>query len=280
MSGTLALLVALMAAEILRSRKIHTDDTSVPVIVPGETKTKKGYFWAYCGDDQHRYSVYDFTLSHCRDGPARWLRGYCGYLQADAYGGYDGIAIQSDGRLKLVGCGAHLRRRFFAQRTLAPEVACAALAWFRQLYQWERRWKDLAEEDRYAQRQQHAVLLLGQFHDWLVKTEPQMLPPIVHDRRLLPLLKETSRTAPLTEEQRARLLGCQRPSHYLDLLRCHTRSLAEVFLRNQMDQDIIAALSELLPDRWIAAHPQYRLEINRSTGTPVGLEAALSGAEC
>ena len=106
MSGTLTLLVALMAAEILRSRKIHTDDTSVPVIVPGETKTKKGYFWAYCGDDQHRYSVYDFTLSHCRDGPARWLQGYCGYLQADVYGGYDGIAIQSDGRLKLVGCGA------------------------------------------------------------------------------------------------------------------------------------------------------------------------------
>jgi hypothetical protein len=70
----------MMAAEILRSRKIHTDDTSVPVIVPGETKTKNGYFWAYCGDDQHRYSVYDFTLSHCRDGPARWLRGYCGYL--------------------------------------------------------------------------------------------------------------------------------------------------------------------------------------------------------
>jgi len=165
-----------VAAEILRSRKIHTDDTSVPVIVPGETKTKKGYFWAYCGDDQHRYSVYDFTLSHCRDGPARWLQGYCGYLQADAYGGYDGIAIQSDGRLKLVGCGAHLRRRFFAQRTLAPEVACAALAWFRQLYQWERRWKDLAEEDHYAQRQEHAVPLLGQFHDWLAKTEPRMLP--------------------------------------------------------------------------------------------------------
>jgi len=358
-----------VAAEILRSRKIHTDDTSVPVIVPGETKTKKGYFWAYCGDDQHRYSVYDFTLSHCRDGPARWLQGYCGYLQADAYGGYDGIAIQSDGRLILVGCGAHLRRRFFAQRTLAPEVACAALAWFRQLYQWERRWKGLAEEDRYAQRQQHAVPLLGRFHDWLLKTEPQMLPkskigeavsyalnqweswvryceagflsidnnlseqtvklcamgrkawlflgsqeggataavlysltgsakrnrahpffylrdvlerlpPIVHDWRLLPLLKETSQTAPLTEEQRARLLGCQRPGHYLDLLRCHTRWLAEAFLHNQMEQDLVAALSELLPDRWIAAHPEHRLEINRSTGTPVGLESALSGAEC
>jgi transposase len=176
MAGTLTILVALMATGVLRSRKIHTDDTSVPVIVPGERKTKTGHFWAYCGDEEHRFSVYDFTLSHCRDGPARWLQGYRGYLQADAYGGYDGIAIESEGRLILVGCGAHLRRRFFAQRTLAPEVACGALAWFRQLYRWERQWKDLSEEDRYALRQQHAVPLLAEFHDWLVKTEPYVLP--------------------------------------------------------------------------------------------------------
>jgi len=367
MSGTLVVLVALMTAEILRSRKIHTDDTSVPVIVPGETKTKTGHFWAYCGDDQHLYSVYDFTLSHCRDGPARWLRGYCGYVQADAYGGYDGIAIQSEGRLILVGCGAHLRRRFFAQRTLAPEVACAALAWFRRLYQWERQWKELTEEERYAQRQQHAVPLLAEFHDWLVRTEPYVLPKskigeavsyalnqweswarycdagflsidnnlseqtvkpcamgrkawlflgsqeggataavlysltgsakrnrahpffylrdaldrlpaIVHDPRLLPHLKKACRAAPLTEEQRARLPGCERPSQYLDILRCHTRSLADAFLRNEMEPDLIAALNELLPDHWIAAHPQHRLEINRPTGTPVGLETALSAA--
>jgi transposase len=368
MSGTLTLLVALMAAGVLRSRKINTDDTRVPVIIPGEARTKTGYFWVYCGDDQHRYSVYDFTLSHCRDGPAWWLRGYHGYLQADAYGGYDGIAIESEGRLILVGCGAHLRRRFFAQRTLAPEVACAALAWFRQLYQWERKWKDISDDERYALRQQHAMPLLAEFHHWLVKTEPDVLPKskigeavsyalnqwepwtrycdagflsidnnlaeqtvkpcamgrkawlflgsqeggataatlysltgsakrnrvhpffylrdvlerlpaIVHDPRLLPLLKETCRTAPLTEEQRTRLPGCERPGQYLDILRCHTRSLADVFLRNELEQDMLAALSDLLPDRWIVAHPEHRLEINRPTGPPVGLEAALSAAE-
>ena len=368
MSGTLTILVALMAAQILRSRKINTDDTRVPVLIPGEAKTKTGYFWAYCGDKEHPCSVYDFTLSHCRDGPARWLRGYHGYLQADAYNGYDGIAIRSEGRLILVGCGAHLRRRFFAQRTLAPEVACAALAWFRQLYRWERQWKDLSDDARYALRQQHAVPLLAEFHDWLLKTEPHVLPKskigeavsyalnqwepwtryceagflsidnnlaeqtvkpcamgrkawlflgsqeggataavlysltgsakrnrahpffylrdvldrlpvIVHDPRLLPLFKATCHAAPLTEEQRARLPGCQRPSQYLDILRCHTRSLADAFLPNEMEDDIVAALSELLPDRWIAAHPQHRLAINRCTGTPVGLEAALSGTE-
>ena len=368
MSGTLTILVALMAAHVLRSRKINTDDTRVPVILPGETKTKTGYFWAYCSDEEHRLSVYDFTLSHCRDGPAWWLRGYHGYLQADAYGGYDGIAIQSEGRLILVGCGAHLRRRFFAQRTLAPEVACAALAWFRQFYRWERQWKDVSDNERYALRQQHAVPLLAEFHDWLVKTEPHVLPKskigeavsyalnqwepwtrycdagflsidnnlaeqtvkpcamgrkawlflgsqeggataavlysltgsakrnrvhpffylrdvlerlpaIVRDPRLLPLLREACRVAPLTEEHRARLPGCQRPSQYLDILRCHTRSLADFFSRNEVEQDIVAALSELLPDRWLAAHPEHRLEINRATGTPVGLEAALSGTD-
>lgn len=368
MSGTLVLLVALMAARVLRSRKIHTDDTRVPVILPGAGKTKTGYFWAYCGDDQHRYSVYDFTLSHCRDGPAWWLRGYRGYLQADAYGGYDGIAIQSEGRVILVSCGAHIRRRFFTQRTLAPEVACAALAWFRRLYQWERQWKDFADDQRYALRQEHAVPLLAQFHEWLVRTEPHLLPKskigeavsyalhqweswsryceagflsidnnlseqmvkpcamgrkawlflgsqeggataavlysmtgsakrnrahpffylrdvldrlpaIVHDPRLLPLLKATCETAPLTEEQRARLPGCQRPSQYLDILRCHTRSLADAFLDDEVATDIVSTLSELMPDRWIAAHPEHRLEINRPTGVPVGLEAALSAAD-
>jgi transposase len=367
MSGTLTILVALMAAQVLRSRKINTDDTRVPVILPGESKTKTGYFWGYCSDEEHRLSVYDFTLSHCRDGPARWLRGYHGYLQADAYGGYDGIAIQSEGRLILVGCGAHLRRRFFAQRTLAPEVACAALAWFRQLYRWERQWKELSDDERYALRQQHAVPLLAEFHTWLAKTEPyvlpkskigeavsyalnqwepwtrycdagflsidnnlaeqtvkpcamgrkawlflgsqeggataavlysltgsakrnrvhpffylrdvlERLPAIMHDPRLLPLLKETCHTAPLTEEQRARLPSCERPSQYLDILRCHTRSLADTFLHDKIEKDVVAALSELLPDRWIATHPEHRLEINRPTGTPVGLEVALGAA--
>ena len=107
----------------------------------------------------------------------------------------------------------------------------------------------------------------------------ERLPAIVRDPRLLPLLREACRVAPLTEEHRARLPGCQRPSQYLDILRCHTRSLADFFSRNEVEQDIVAALSELLPDRWLAAHPEHRLEINRATGTPVGLEAALSGTD-
>ena len=33
----------------------------------------QGHFWAYLGYE-HPYSVYDFTKSHARDGPARFLQ--------------------------------------------------------------------------------------------------------------------------------------------------------------------------------------------------------------
>ena len=33
--------------------------------------------------------VYDYTPTRERAGPEKFLKGYRGYLQADAYGGYD-----------------------------------------------------------------------------------------------------------------------------------------------------------------------------------------------
>lgn len=47
----------------------------------------------YIGDNEHPYSVYDFTNSHSRDGPASFMQGYSGYLHADAYTGYDSIFL-------------------------------------------------------------------------------------------------------------------------------------------------------------------------------------------
>jgi hypothetical protein len=363
-SATATVLVALLMARVLRSRVVHTDDTPVQVIVPGEPQTRRGHFWVYVGDALNPYSVYDFTMSHSRDGPARFLSGYEGYLQADGYGGYDGIEIRSDGKLILVACGAHIRRRFYAQRPYAPEVACPALAYFRQLYVLERQWKPLCDEKRYQRRQSQPLPILAEFRQWLDAVSPRVLPKskigeavsyarnqweawkrfceagflsidnniseqrvkpcamgrkawlflgrpnggetaavlysltasakanrahpffyvrnvldripeIVHDRRLLPHLEAACEEAPLTEPERLRLLHCRRPAQYLDLLRSHPRALADRFLRGEVESDLVEALTSLVPDRWIAEHPDYRLEINRGTGIPVGLESVL-----
>ena len=114
-------LVARMTLRVLLSRAVHTDDTPVPIQSPGEGKCRKGRLWAYLGDAANPYIVYDYTPDRARAGPANWLRDYKGYLQADAYGGYDGIYAGSNGQVIEVACWAHARRN--SSRPRKPTVA-------------------------------------------------------------------------------------------------------------------------------------------------------------
>ncbi|MGH8526146.1 MAG: IS66 family transposase, partial [Gammaproteobacteria bacterium] len=71
----------LMVDRTLQSKVLGTDDTPVPVRDPELDRTRNGYFWAYVGDDVHPYVCYDFTASRSRDGPAKFLQNFRGYLQ-------------------------------------------------------------------------------------------------------------------------------------------------------------------------------------------------------
>jgi transposase len=77
----------------VQSAVLWTDDTPVNVLVGGEEGSRQGRFWTYVGDDEHPYSVYDFTMSRRRDGPQTFLQNFRGYLHADAYAGYDAIFL-------------------------------------------------------------------------------------------------------------------------------------------------------------------------------------------
>lgn len=95
-------LAALQRDLVLRSPVIWTDDTPVTVLGGEQPGSSAGRSWAYIGDDEHPYTAYDFTMSRSRDGPTAFLRDYRGFLQADAYGGYDGIFLGSDGGIEEV----------------------------------------------------------------------------------------------------------------------------------------------------------------------------------
>jgi hypothetical protein len=51
-----------------QSRNVLTA-TRVTVLVGGQDGSRLGRLWTYIGDE-HPYSVYDFTESRARDGPA------------------------------------------------------------------------------------------------------------------------------------------------------------------------------------------------------------------
>jgi transposase len=160
----------------------------VPVQDHALSKTRTGRFWVYCGDRDHPYSVYDYTPSRKRDGPAEFLKNFTGYLQADAFGGYDGIYAGSGGAIVEVACWAHARRKFHEAQRTAGRTAHEALARIGQLYALERElkdlcagaWNELSRDERdsrlAAARQERAAPLLEAFRTWLAGEAARALP--------------------------------------------------------------------------------------------------------
>jgi transposase len=171
-------LYELMKRRVLASRVIHTDDTPVEVLDPSLPHTRTGRFWAYVGDRRNPYVVYDYTPSRKRDGPAEFLKDYQGYLQADAFGGYDGSYTGSGGKIIEVGCWAHARRKFFEAKETASQPAHEALARIGQLYALERQAQEaqLAPEQIQALRQEKSLPLLTSFRPWLDALREKTLP--------------------------------------------------------------------------------------------------------
>lgn len=167
------IVVHLKQTAVLASKVIHSDDTPITVqdrAHPGGSRT--GYLWVYGGE--HGDLVYDFTPSRSRDGPLTFLGNYAGYLQADAYAGYD--EVFKTGRVIEVGCWAHARRYFFEAVKTALEPATLLLALIRQLYGVEREAKDLDAAGRWELRRAQSIPVLAQIADTLDDLVPQHLP--------------------------------------------------------------------------------------------------------
>ena len=115
-------------------------------------------------------------MSRSRDGPAAFLSDYRGFLQADAYGGYDGIFLGSDGGIEEVACSAHARRKFFDARSNAPRQANEILEWIRQLYDIEDRAREWSAAERLALRQRESVPILDRIEAKLDELTGRVLP--------------------------------------------------------------------------------------------------------
>jgi len=167
-------LVELMIERVRQSKAIHTDDTVVPIQSPGSKQCRKGRIWCYLGDGDHPYTVYDYTPNWSRAGPAKWLEGYAGYLQADAYGGDDGIF--HEGQVTEVACWAHARRKFYDTQDSDERRSLEMLALVAELYAIEREAKEANDETRLALRQDRSVPVLAQIKTWLDTEKETVLP--------------------------------------------------------------------------------------------------------
>jgi transposase len=166
-------LYALLKARVLAAKVVHTDDTPIPVQDAGREHCRTGRIWAYVSTGGVAYQA---TEDRCRDGPLAFLKGFRGYLQCDAYAGYDELFRGSHGGGVEVGCWAHARRKFIEAEKTSPQLAHEAVARIRQLYAVEHEAKDLDAPARAALRRQKATPLLEALKVWLDREQAQALP--------------------------------------------------------------------------------------------------------
>ena len=283
---------ALMREKVLKSRVIHTDDTGVKMLAPGKTMSAK--FWAYIGDTAHPYSVYDFTENRKRDGPAKFLDGFSGYLQADAYGGYDGI--YASGKVTEVACFAHCRRYWWEARATDSHRAHEALSYIGRLYALEEQFREakLVGDALRAARQEHAVPILDAFEHWLDDDAQQRVLPKsligkarTYTRNQWQALRRYTADGALSidnniSERTVKIVAIGRKNYLF--VGSHTGGERAAILYSLVASckacgvepaayltDLFrvlptitssAALASLLPDHWLTTHPDHRWQID------------------
>jgi transposase len=168
-------LVEALHRYVIAASKLHADDTPVPVLAPGNGRTKTGRLWTYVRDDrpagdQAAPAVW-FAYSPDRKGehPEQHLKKFRGTLQADAYAGFN--QLYQDGRIRQAACWAHVRRHFYdLEQAHASPVAREALARIGALYGIEEQIRGKPPEERRAVRQAHSKPLLDSVRQWFEAT--------------------------------------------------------------------------------------------------------------
>jgi transposase len=280
---------------VLRSPVLWTDDTPVTLLSSGPEGSRQGRFWTYIAM-QHPYSVYDFTMSRSRDGPASFLRNFQGYLHADAYSGYDQIYLGSNAAIIEVACWAHARRKFFDAINSSPREVHQLLEWIRQLYDIEERARELSVDARREVRAREAEPVLDRLSTRLAELEKRVLPKSVLSKAVWYARNQWQALCRYTEDGRLSIdnnvsertlrhqaigrknwlfLGSEqagpRAAVLFTILAGAKRHriepwtyLRELLLRLHDDDP---RLDEMLPDQWAAHHPEavltYRLEESR-----------------
>src|SRR5215469_2369981 len=165
-------LVEALHGYVMEAGKLHADDTPVPVLAPGNGKTKTGRLWTYVRDDRpagdRAAPAVWFAYSPDRKGehPEQHLRQFRGTLQADAYAGFN--QLYADGRIQQAVCWAHVRRHFYdLEQAHASPIAREALLRIGTLYRVEEQIRGKPPDQRRAVRQAESKPLLDSLRQWL-----------------------------------------------------------------------------------------------------------------
>jgi transposase len=171
-SGLLRPLVETIRRHVLAGPKLHADDTPIPVLAPGNGKTKMARLWTYvrddrpCGDMTPPAVWFAYTPDRKGIHPQTHLADFEGVLQADAYAGFN--ALFDNGSIQEAACWAHARRKFYDLHEARPSaLTTEALRRIAELYAIEAEIRGKPPDERRRVRQTSAKPMLADLERWL-----------------------------------------------------------------------------------------------------------------
>jgi transposase len=173
-AATLMPLNEAIQAHVFAAQRIHADDTTVPVLAKGKTRT--GRLWTYVRDDRPfggpdpPAAVFFYSRDRGGEHPERHLASYTGLMQADAYAGFNRLyeAGRKGRPIVEAACWAHARRKFFdlAKLSQAP-IATEAVRRIDALFAIERGINGMTAPERMRVRHEHSRPLVVELEGWM-----------------------------------------------------------------------------------------------------------------
>jgi transposase len=169
-SALLRPLVDVIRRHVLAGRKLHADDTPIPVLAPGNGKTRTARLWTYVRDDSASGDTTPTAVWFAYTPDRKGIHpqtNFSGVLQADAYAGFNALYV--DGTIQEAACWAHARRKFYDLHAARPSATTTteALRRIAELYVIEAEIRGKPPHERHLVRQQRARPLLDSFERWL-----------------------------------------------------------------------------------------------------------------
>lgn len=147
---------------LLAQAVMHADETSYRVL---ESESPLTYYWTFTSgkDEPHKVIVYHHDQHRSGQVAQNFLGDYSGYIHCDMHSAYRQLEAA-----QLVGCWAHVRRKFFeaSPKKSKDSLAAVGLTYCDRLFKLEAEWESLDETRRYELRQEKLRPLMEEFFEW------------------------------------------------------------------------------------------------------------------
>lgn len=155
----------LLRKDVVLNQVLHADETPYQILnrADGKPATSQSRIWLFrtIKHAEHPVAYYHADLTRERAVATTILEGFKGYLHCHGYSGYKNIP-----NIDLVGCWAHVRRKFF-EIPGTNGKAKKAVEYCDKIFSFEKSIKDLSAEERQKQRQLIIKPVIEKFFEWL-----------------------------------------------------------------------------------------------------------------